>query len=668
MKRTFFVLLLCFISGMIYGAIENLTKITEISSDIHNDYLLKVSRDELSIYFLHSSSTFPQKNDDTMISGTRTSVSNPFSDIYSYTFSNINQDDYLTRNAWISDDGLRIYYEREDGIYPYNADIMFSSRTFKTDTFPSATIISEISDSSFDERKPLLCNNELTIYFTSDKDGNTALYRATRTNLSSPFGTPEKVDEINAYWDTVLDISENEHKMILESFDFFTGYKLLYTERSSISQDFPEPYQIGVISGPCYASMNSAWNRIYLSADIDTTKDIYVGDMNLITPTPSPTPSPSPTSSLTPTPTPNPVYPSPEPQIQIYISKEQITAYTGSQANPTGGVFDSQGCFIFFDQKYDNLIGTIYGTNQLLRVDLSSGTPVFTTIATQSDLAAVDPSWNNTYSQPNFVSMDILSDDSIVMLTSSYIYPLLKITQQTPAQITVIADYTTMSTIPAPIAVDRSVNPNIIYYGIYNSIYKVLADSIHGSPTLVGTYNSSYVYGMTLNENNDLIVGGKSLTLDNISIINKTTGANTIIVNDLMNSLPICNRVLALAFNSQNGEILGLAQSYYPNSNSLYNIFKITKDTMSVYSIKYYVTEYQILTDPDVSGHCIYPPDHFWALGTGFVIGPDKKWLYISNGTPTGSVSVVTGKGTGNIIRISTENLLKTSNNWIKYE
>ena len=92
---------------------------------------------------------------------------------------------------WISDDGLRIYFIRQDQP-PLTSTIYHAERTSLEDAFTNIQVLS-VSNPDFYNYSPWLTNDELTIYFsTSELSGISfsSLYRATRNSVDEDFGDP----------------------------------------------------------------------------------------------------------------------------------------------------------------------------------------------------------------------------------------------------------------------------------------------------------------------------------------------------------------------------------------------------------------------------------------------------------------------------------------------
>jgi Tol biopolymer transport system component len=99
-------------------------------------------------------------------------------------------------NEWgpaLSADKLTLYFESErTGI----GDLYRATRATTADEFGAVTALTQLNGNSSSERDPELSADGLTLYFTSDRNGQPQLFRATRTSPTAEFGTPTKVNEL----------------------------------------------------------------------------------------------------------------------------------------------------------------------------------------------------------------------------------------------------------------------------------------------------------------------------------------------------------------------------------------------------------------------------------------------------------------------------------------
>ena len=661
MRKCFFVMVFSLLWIFGFAGITNIAKIDELSKSDMMEMCPFISHDGLTIYYLSRSYT-SDKSLESYVQATRPNTTSPFDNITTAPFVNVMSPTGWEGPFWVSDDGLRMYFSSDrDG----TMDIFFASRAFTSVPFSAPTKLAAINSDTAGDVNPVLANGEFTIYFTSNRGLFPFLYdiyRATRLNTSSPFGTPTIVEELSHYNYYIVDVSFGELEIVL-----YGATDIRYSHRDSISDAFSSRELVYDFDGSTVitgVSLNGNWSKIYYSTfDGVSSFDLYAGDFAL--------------SSATPTPTPTPVLPTPEPLISIAVNKDEITAFTSAPANPWGGAFDSQGRYIFFDQRSEIPSVGIYGSNRLIRVSFTGDTPSFETIATQTDLATNDSRWSSQ--MPKVYGVDVLSDDSIILFVTfspfgmpPYIKILKIVPDPTPVITTVAySGFSSPDANPACMAVDRTSSPNIIYVAIFNEISKITADQVDASLThWMYTSNGGYVYAMTIDQNGDIISGGAQLSTPfGILRINKNTKEETTIYSGLETLAEHPYATVGLAINPMNQDIFGLNKSayFYTNTISAYNIYRLRKGAGGAYTASDYVTGYQVFNDPDVKSYSSYPSQQLVPPGGGFKIDPTASYLFLSNGSaPVGSY--FTYPGSQNIIKISTDATLDAMPHWVFYE
>jgi hypothetical protein len=186
----------------------------------------------------------------------------------------------------------------------------------------------------------------------------------------------------------------------------------------------------------------------------------------------------------------------------------------------------------------------------------------------------------------------------------------------------------------------------------------------------MSTSNGGYVYSMAIDENGDILSGGAQLSTPyGILRINKNTKAQTTIYSGLETLQEHPYATVGLAINPVNQDIFGLNKSgyHYPNTSSVYNIYKLKKGAGGAYTASDYVTGYQVFNDPDVKPYSSYPSQQLVPPGSGFKIDPTASYLFLSNGSaPVGSY--FTYPGSQNIIKISADATLDAMPHWVIYE
>jgi Tol biopolymer transport system component len=95
-----------------------------------------------------------------------------------------------------SDDGLSLYYEHTPDI-AMHFDLQLATRPDTTSEFSLQRALDELNSTSGDSAAAVTAD-ELTIYFTSDRDSNMHMYRATRSSRGALFDPPAPIAELNA--------------------------------------------------------------------------------------------------------------------------------------------------------------------------------------------------------------------------------------------------------------------------------------------------------------------------------------------------------------------------------------------------------------------------------------------------------------------------------------
>lgn len=120
---------------------------------------------------------------------TRASTANPFNTPVRMTSLSTSANE---GDPWLSDDGLRVYFDRTGYLYT-------ASRTTLIDSFGAATAITELN-SGGEASASSLSPDELTIFFSSNRAGGSGtfdVWSATRGSVGSSFSAPASVPGIN---------------------------------------------------------------------------------------------------------------------------------------------------------------------------------------------------------------------------------------------------------------------------------------------------------------------------------------------------------------------------------------------------------------------------------------------------------------------------------------
>jgi hypothetical protein len=106
---------------------------------------------------------------------TRASSSEPFgvpvelSDIQAAGMNNV--------DAFLTEDGLALYFNRTPGAGEDTGDLFVAERASPSAPFGAAVPLDSVN-TSYDERDPWLSPDGRTLYFSSDRDGTLSIYRA----------------------------------------------------------------------------------------------------------------------------------------------------------------------------------------------------------------------------------------------------------------------------------------------------------------------------------------------------------------------------------------------------------------------------------------------------------------------------------------------------------
>lgn len=202
MKSFFFTIVFLTLSLFCSGAIYNLTEITELSDPNLVESHPYIMDDELTIYCL----CWSDPNLMYFVEASRATKSDPFSNITTAPFTNVNG---ILGYPWVSEDKLRLYFHHASLYESY--DLMETSRTLTTIPFNPPVKMPNISQEHITDQRPRLANNELTIYFQSNRDYPTSsrIYRSTRLDINSDFPPPVLVSEITSEY-LLLDITNDD--------------------------------------------------------------------------------------------------------------------------------------------------------------------------------------------------------------------------------------------------------------------------------------------------------------------------------------------------------------------------------------------------------------------------------------------------------------------------
>ena len=112
----------------------------------------------------------------------------------------------------ISTYGLTLYFagRRTDKLSSGGGDIWVTTRKTKRDPWGTPVNLGPIVNSSAWDQAPSISDDDLTLYFDSERSGSSDIWGTTRKKTSDPWGTPIKLSPVvNADWEANPDISRD---------------------------------------------------------------------------------------------------------------------------------------------------------------------------------------------------------------------------------------------------------------------------------------------------------------------------------------------------------------------------------------------------------------------------------------------------------------------------
>ncbi len=640
------VLLLFPING--FSELSNISIIAEISEEGVQESFPRISDDELTLTYYRRLSSGGNSTDG-YYEATRSSKGDPFGAPSAAAFANVISSVSRESAFWMSSDRLRIYFSSAT---IDEEDLFYASRASASVPFGPPQLLTELSEIGYVESTPRLTEDERTIYFMANREGVSParIFKASRASIGDPFGIPTLVSEIDSgYW--LFDISADDRVL-------FTGTSssLYYSQRFSTAMAFPEPVLLGSVvnefftSGQVTSDLSGVYfgkfpNAIPLPSLYDT--DLFSADLTLSSPEPT----------ATPTPVPPPEIPAP-PELSIVAEPGQIEAHTGGPgANPWAAAFDSEGRYLFFDQEIViDATGNTIGTNSLIALE-EGNPPIFTTLATQAELAAVDINW---VTNPYCMGLVALPNESVGILAFGYysmLYPpkLLKVDYQggLPATVTSLAELNLAPTDwNISMCYDDFSTPPAIYVANSEQIYAVTPSIPGATPAKILPDDHSFAIGdIRIGSNGELLM----FHLSDFYEVDKETGAATLLLENLDSHLDFGHDVTnVMAIRPSDGVIVGHCNTYlaFPPLLSRKNLFKLIPIDPSGYEARDFMIEQQF-HDDEALASWISQANGFFFPAKGMVLHPSVNCLYCSNGSYPFSMSAMTYQGTRCILKIS---------------
>jgi len=178
--------------GQIWAGWSDPVLLEELNNPVSGSFAWRpcLSRDGLTIYFLRVEPTYLWK----LWQAQRNSTSDPFGNVSE--LSELYQGKHL-HNAWVSADGLRLYYSRHENSYTKTV-IRQAERPSVTSPWTDVMAFLDIhGDLSYDYLASLT-GDELCIFYTR-RTGNEyyRIYMATRMSINEQFSNRVEVSELN---------------------------------------------------------------------------------------------------------------------------------------------------------------------------------------------------------------------------------------------------------------------------------------------------------------------------------------------------------------------------------------------------------------------------------------------------------------------------------------
>jgi hypothetical protein len=173
-----------------------------------------LSRDGLTLYFVANSSSGTDKD---IWTATRATTTGTFGGAQALAGVNSTKDDL---RPWLSDDELTIYFASARSGGSGDVDIWTASRSARTAAFSAPTNVQSLNGTARDS-SPFLSTDMLTIYFSSARTGGVGsrdIWRAKRAELQSAFGSPVVVAALDsADIDTDVTLSHDATELFFSS-------------------------------------------------------------------------------------------------------------------------------------------------------------------------------------------------------------------------------------------------------------------------------------------------------------------------------------------------------------------------------------------------------------------------------------------------------------------
>jgi Tol biopolymer transport system component len=149
----------------------------------------------------------------------------------------------------LASDDLALYFYSERAGGQGGRDLYRAQRAAPGGNFDGVTNIVELNSASMDHL-PWVSVDQLSLYFSSDRDGDLGIYRSTRAATSEPWGAPAPVAELNSPALEAGMTLTSDQRVILFSSNRLGGSDLFRATRAPGQTVFGAPEVLASISSP----------------------------------------------------------------------------------------------------------------------------------------------------------------------------------------------------------------------------------------------------------------------------------------------------------------------------------------------------------------------------------------------------------------------------------
>lgn len=245
-----------------------------------NDGAARLTHDELDVFFQRWPSADAGVPNGAggfdLFGGTRTTTSATFGNI-----AVLGLDTTSTENdPTVTGDALTMFFSSDRNGGNGGLDVWVATRGAVTNDFVAQSPLASPINSTADDSQPYISSNGLTLYFSSTRDGGTSnLFRATRTT-NTPFAldTTAFATVINDGHDSEDPVVTNDELTLFFSSDRAGNDDVYVATRASTSAPFDNPTSLVINSlvadHPTWISDDGC--RLYIDSDRNGSRDIFL--------------------------------------------------------------------------------------------------------------------------------------------------------------------------------------------------------------------------------------------------------------------------------------------------------------------------------------------------------------------------------------------------------